>query len=441
MSGNFEIEVLDWLASEDHDPIERETLASVRIVAPNGTVLTEVQDTFAANTVRSSINVPAALLAEWFLVNWWRLRWEPLHEDASSAEWRFAHSTISIGEGYAWPDLSFSSDGELVHLRLDAERSAKRSSIRFLRSVEVDLAPAVFEHAIDSFVSTVEGRVTARLTGNRELSDLRSELWEERNNPEVAEACKLQALAGIDPGAEPVGWMQRAFALVESAGKCASQEILAVTPTLSRGLDDAELAVGAMRQSPVHVDLEWISKHLGGQSAASSKQARPWMRGVETARRLRSGLGFPSGPVSKEALQDLLKAKLPLPPVFGTNPKLLGGYRHSNGSHTSVVTRHSQETAQRFDIARLIASAAAQPSAEAVLAVSRTYTAHQKFQRAFASEFLCPWDELRDFVETHGTDFEALEDAAQYFQVSPLLVQTTLVNNRMLPRAILPART
>ena len=53
----------------------------------------------------------------------------------------------------------------------------------------------------------------------------------------------------------------------------------------------------------------------------------------------------------------------------------------------------------------------------------------QKFERSFATEFLCPWAELDD-----ATDEDVLEDVAERYGVSPLLVRTSLVNKGKIPR-------
>ena len=55
-------------------------------------------------------------------------------------------------------------------------------------------------------------------------------------------------------------------------------------------------------------------------------------------------------------------------------------------------------------------------------------TARQKFQRAFAAEFLCPISALVEFL---GEDYSetAIEDAAEHFQVGQRTVESLLVNN------------
>ncbi len=59
-----------------------------------------------------------------------------------------------------------------------------------------------------------------------------------------------------------------------------------------------------------------------------------------------------------------------------------------------------------------------------------THTARQQSQRAFAAEFLCPIASLQSVLQGDLSDAR-LDDAADYFQVSELIVRRQLVNNRV----------
>ena len=68
-----------------------------------------------------------------------------------------------------------------------------------------------------------------------------------------------------------------------------------------------------------------------------------------------------------------------------------------------------------------------------LLPISRSNTAAQKYARAFAAERLCPWAELDAFTREKGIDVDAIDDAAEHFQVSPLLIAAILVKKDRLP--------
>jgi hypothetical protein len=97
-------------------------------------------------------------------------------------------------------------------------------------------------------------------------------------------------------------------------------------------------------------------------------------------------------------------------------------------------------TSRRFALARLIADHLTAHKEDHLLPATGVYTQRQKFQRAFAQEFLCPFMAFRDYLGGGRPDDETIEEAASYFQVSPLMIRSTLVNKGMLEREILSER-
>lgn len=428
----LEFNIDGWLTSSLGDPLEKETLGYLRIAAgPNHFPVTEVDDTLAG-TVRPHIAVPAYLVARWLLVHWWRLRWEPLHE-RPSLDWLHAHSLAAIGGGYAWPALTFSSDGEFIHLRQEAEASPDASAIRYLRDVALDVPAADFERAVERFLDKIETRLAARVPDARELSELREELRQERSAAELSGACKLQALAGLDPGSAADDWLRAANALVVRAGRNAAEEVLAVVPTLQGGLQTADATISAMRDSAVTVKLPSAAP----VRAPTAPAEVPWVRGVELAHQFRVQQGIPSGPISRELYQQLLGVRMPLPRSSWTGQRhLLGGYRNgTTDGRTALLVTKAREDSQRFYLARLIGAALTSSADQHVLPVSDAGTAFQKLERSFAQEFLCPWEELDAFTDESGTGDDGIAEAAERYMVSERLVLSTLVNREKIPRS------
>ena len=62
-------------------------------------------------------------------------------------------------------------------------------------------------------------------------------------------------------------------------------------------------------------------------------------------------------------------------------------------------------------------------------------TVRQKFQRAFAQEFLCPYWDLIEWMNTTSPNDETMEAATEHFDVSSLLVNTVMVNHSHRPRS------
>ena len=107
------------------EPVEDEaTLSEIRIEADD-TILTQVWD-LETRQVRNGANLSAYRLAEWLTWNWWRLRWEPAHQNAQrdrSVDWRQAHEIAGIGRGWLWPNVTIRSDG--LRVEFDARPSSE----------------------------------------------------------------------------------------------------------------------------------------------------------------------------------------------------------------------------------------------------------------------------------------------------------------------------
>jgi len=428
---DLEFKVNGWVSSDLLDPAERETLASFTITAGERLApVTEVND-LLAHTVREYIHVPAYLVARWLVVHWWRLRWEPRPE-VPTWGWLQSHSLSAISSDYAWPSVTFASDGHFIHLLGRAEPISDVAAVRYLRSVDVRIPVHAFEKAIDAFLDVVEMRLASRVPAERELAELRAELREERCDAALSRQCRLQALAGFDPGAADAAWLHAAQELATEAGPVAGDEVIAASPRLSGQLDGARRAIDAMRTSRCFVQLPPRFDMSLPQGAEF-----PWQRGQRLAAALRRKLGWTSGPIGTRDLESVLDIKLPVPATYRERV-LIGAYTdHAVGS-TSVLVASPRLANQRFFFSRLIAAALVMGPADRVLPVSDVGTSLQKLERAFAQELLCPWAELDAFTTEKGTDEEGVLEAAEYFGVSEYVILTALVNNGKVSRSRLP---
>lgn len=425
---------LAWLPIAADDPRERATFASFTIVAgPDQIPITEVDDVLA-QTVRRDIRVPIFPLAQWLVVNWWRLRWEP-RTDATSPTWLRAHSLAAVSTDVPWPALHLTSDGAFIQLEARAERVRDVAAVRYLREVDLNVPADHFERAVDGFLAQLDARIASCIPGDRDLADLIAELRDERTDPTLARACKLQALAGFDPGVAPPAWLRRATALADEAGRATGDEVVAAMPTLRGGLSGAIDAIDAMKRSTIDVQLAWRDS-----GAAGPIRELPWQRGRRLAAAFRAAHGGGDGPIPTAMLESWLDVRLPLP-VSTTiaDRALTGGYRNgvANG-RTRVLVTTSRVDNQRFYLGRLIGAALVSSPDDHVLPVTNAATAFQKFERSFAQELLCPWAALDEYTNSHGTDDDGIAAAADHFAVSEHLVLAALVNNGKLGRNRLP---
>jgi len=100
-------------------------------------------------------------------------------------------------------------------------------------------------------------------------------------------------------------------------------------------------------------------------------------------------------------------------------------------NHYKFIPRKKHPIAKRFELARFLGDYLLTEQPGQWLASTDLSTSRQKYQRAFAAEFLCPIATLREFLQEDYSE-TAIEDAAEYFQVSSTTVESMLVNNGLL---------
>lgn len=425
---------LAWLPMTADDPRDRATFASLTITAGRERVpVTEVDDAIA-QTVRRDIRVPTIPLARWLVVNWWRLRWEP-RADKLSSTWLRVHSMAAVSTDVPWPALHITSDGAFIQLEARAERIRDVAAVRYLRDVDLSVPAHHFERAVDGFLAQLDARIASCVPGDHDLADLIAELREERTDPLLARACKLQALAGFDPGVAPPAWIRSATSLADDAGRSTGDEVVAAIPTLRGGLTGASEAIEAMKRSTIDIGLPTVGNPPDGPDTEL-----PWQRGRRLAALFRVAHDVVDGPVSTDVLEQWLGVRLPLPASTAVADRgLTGGYRNGAAKgRTRVVVTTSRIDNQRFYLGRLIGAALVSSPDDHVLPVTNAATAFQKFERSFAQELLCPWNALDEYTDEHGTDDDGIAAAADYFTVSQHLVLSALVNNGKLGRHRLP---
>jgi hypothetical protein len=172
----------------------------------------------------------------------------------------------------------------------------------------------------------------------------------------------------------------------------------------------------------------------------------PWEQAVHDAQALRRVMGNVRYPMTSESLYALLglsatavpswSASTARPPVAVAMP--------TNGHALKFVPRRRSPIGQRFELARFLGEYL-RPSSDKShwLASTDLKTSRQKYQRAFAAEFLCPIDSLTSFLNGDFSSY-AVEEAAYQFDVSEQTVTSLLLNNGYIHRdwsETLPYRT
>ena len=410
----------EWFG-EAGDSAESAAFAEVSI-SVGGIRATEVYDAFA-KTVRPSVRLSAFELAQWFAFNWWRLLWEP---ESNGYSWDASHKVGNAGGGFIWPNLSFSSDWQSVLVSARPTVPWDAEPIRYLNRLDEPMAIADFEREIGDFVDRTVARLASVGSAESELSVLWDEVNAERRDTETANRRILEACMGYDPDEAPDGLLDSVLRRLGAHGESVVREVAAEhkgdSVSYVNLVQESAMKSGMVAFAPNLVDIRFARVSAGSDI--------PWVQAESTAQAARGIWGLPA-PVSDRALCDLLgisqSAFSAVPDSAGM--RLTAGVRDagaSGGFRVALTAKHPHS--RRFGLARLLADHIIAADGDALLPATRQKTRRQKFQRAFAREFLCPFNGLREFLGDDSPSVETIQDAADHFNVSPFAVQAALVD-------------
>lgn len=421
---DFAIE-FDWMESNSADEISKNFSAAIGL-SLNGQYLTRVED-FEAKTNRDCVRASAWQLALWFAANWWRLRWEPETKNSrQNPDWCVSHSIAGAGGGYIWPNAFFISDGNDIGVSITPQNRAPAfETIRYMNAVSGRVSAREFENKAGQFINAVLSRAGSIKTKDSALPDLWNEIQNERRNPALAYQRKMEALAGYDPDNAPESLLRLLLEDVPPFGKTALEEIAA------DARENTEAAIASMRK----ITKGGATITMPEADMPIPETGEPWRQGELLAQGLRAKLGRTPGRMDNKTLAGILEARPDFLANGSTSDAWMPFARRDDAPNTyQFFTNKKHSRSKRFALARVMADHLAFKNKEALRPATDTGTHRQKLQRAFAQEFLCPSRELIEMVGANATDDETINDAADYFDVSPQLVTTTLVNKGMLDR-------
>jgi hypothetical protein len=437
MSDKMRIE-FEWLDRQFGSEIDRAFFATISL-AIGEKHLTRVEDLWA-KTVRNHIRGSIFHLATWFAANWWRLPWEPAPpQRAKDTDWRLAHNMAAAGGGYVWPSAVFDSDGD--YLEVSSTPNADGIAfepIRYIDQIGARITAVEFEQRVDEFMEKILSRSESLCLQDEDLRGLWAEVLAERRNPKVYQRRKLEAMAGFDPDAAPDELLEElledqeqlgenAVAEVAAEAREAAGETLKVIRDLSRS--SSEPTRGGFRASVPALEVP---------RAVAENGDHPWQAAANLARHARERWGLGKQAINNQALADLLGTQSSIFDDGSTvETHMPLGLRAESSASLDIYFSRPYNTTRRFAVSRLLGDYLNSSNSEKLLPATHAKTSRQKFQRAFAQEFLCPIDALLGKIQTVQPDEDDIAEAAKYFDVSPLMVRTTLVNKGVLEREAL----
>jgi hypothetical protein len=421
----------EWLSAGGDEPVFRETSGQFSLYIDD-ICLTRNEDIWS-KTVRDSVLVSSYPLAMWLASSWWRLNWEPLPNPSiqPSLDWRMAHEMGAANHGFVWPRVLFASDGEYISVWAEAS-STLGQSVTYLSGLDnpKSLQVSEFQRGLDGFIGTVLNRLRAVGCADTELASLWELILEDRADQSATHARRLEAQMGFDPDECPDDVIAQALAIQSQTGESAMAELAPIFGKRDEGAALGEItrlgAINGMRGKP-----QVEASALGQMKAV----AAPWQRGVEAAKQLRAQIGNADEPISNATLLSLLGLTEGQVEQWSSPSRLSAAVATpTNHEYFNFVPRKRHPVAKRFEFARFLGDSVRETTGSTDWLTSTDLaTSRQKYQRAFAAEFLCPVQSLVNFLEEDFFE-SALEEAADHFDVSEQTVEALLINNGYLSR-------
>jgi hypothetical protein len=420
----------NWLAAGNDAPEFHQTMGMFGLQVGDIS-LTQNEDIFS-RSIRDTVLVSAYPLANWLAASWWRLMYEALPANGMQPEleWRLAHELGAANHGFVWPQIMFASDREVMQVWALPSRADIEQSVRYINGLNgpSSLSLTDFESKAASFINLVIARLEARGIPDTALSNLWKEIIEERDDPKVAKMRRLEAEMGFDPDECPDDVMKLAVELNEKMGNATLSEL---APVYGKCATEASL---------FDLDNMLNSKGIvGTPNVPSPKTGRrkqgmpPWQRAVEDARHIRQTIGTVAEKISNKVLCDLLGIQASEIDHWISNKIDRAAFAvPASNKQFHFHPRKKHPLAKRFELARFIGDILqSRESDKPWLASTDVSTSRQKYQRAFAAEFLCPIQDLTEFLDNDFSE-DAIEDAAQHFEVSVNTATSLLLNNGLI---------
>jgi hypothetical protein len=408
----------DWLTSGNDAPEIRQTMGMFGLKVGEIS-LTRNEDTWS-QTIRDSVLVSAYPLATWLASSWWRLLYEPLPPTGTrpSVSWKMAHELTAANQGFIWPRVILASDTELMQIWSTPSNAVEQQSVRYINSLyrpfPVNLLE--FEETAKAFIESVLSRLDATGVSDTPLAGLWQEVHEELTDPYASQYRRREAELGFDPDECPEAFVQDALTLVEKMG---GETFSEVAPVYSKDMLEAGLLSTTIDELIQESGLDGKPEVSVDHSALQEFSKVPWQKANKLATLLRDKIDLKEEPVTDDQLYDLLGLHKNEYEAFDPPPKRRASVAvPSEQTGFKFHTRKRHPIAKRFELARFIGDHLLRENhGESWLANTDLRTSRQKYQRAFAAEFLCPLSSLCAYLENDYSE-SAIEDASEHFKVS-----------------------
>ena len=419
-----------WVASSSGALEFRHTTAQLEFIV-NGTCLTRNENIWS-QSVQDGVTVPTYPLALWLLNSWWRLLYEPLPPKGLPAiDWRMAHEIGAANHGIVWPKIIFASDSQTIQIWASHFDPGPLQSVRYINGLPrgESISISEFKNSVFDFISVVDCKLGAVGISNSDLSELVKIIQEEQEDDHQSKYRRLEAIMGFDPDECPPDAMIYASELGCKIGLSTLDELAPLygkraTAAPLREIEQFASSDGVIGQ-PTFTRLEYPPSPTGHRPA--------WQSAVNDARTIRAQIGNERCPINTHGLYELLGI------ASNDMDKWSPHVRRSvsvgiplTSDKIKFVPRKSHPISKRFELSRYIGDINYVNMGN-WFTTTDLRTHRQKYQRAFAAEFLCPIVGLTDYLNNDFSD-EAIDEASEYFDVSQQTINSLLANNHLIEK-------
>jgi hypothetical protein len=410
-------------------PVLARTWARIEI-AIGDTCVTTVLDRQTGGT-RAGVYGPTFVVAEWIVRNFWFLLWESVSGPAPTSAWLRRHSLAAAREGTSLPRLEcFRDESKIVTKWARDERGVR--PVTFIEAGNAELEPAAVQAKLVDFVDLVLERV--RALDHPDVVALRED-WRAITSATGDDllVCKRAARMGLDAYEPDEVSDDLASLLTDGVGRLPTptgDDLLDAAVAPEKFAASIATVADAVRADPGPAPK--VTKGTPRFDLGHSKPvSTPYEHGYTLADALRRKLNqSPDGPFDMQrALASLHWGDVHQPQESWTsldhNVKAAVGM--SPAGTPCLVARPVRATSGRFLVARGLYALLSGATAAAPRLLTNSGTRLQSASRAFAAELLAPAAALRARVRGR-LDEERLDDLAQEFGVSPMVIQYQLEN-------------
>lgn len=395
--------------------------------------------------------VSAYYAAEWMAWNYWRLCYEPYptsdsfaktHDDENDTEqlvhWATRHNLSGIGNGYAWPNITISSDGLKVLIKSTRTKNNKGVfKYEGAKTLSVPLEELI--SAISSFVENTIDHLKDAKVRESSLHEIWKAVRDEIDDDYLHRYRRIEAMLGFDPDEGDVGLIKRHLSDIRKSDEETVQELASYNKGAGLHTENGNGGVAID-------DLQDMARRYGRDSSQNDAfrlppsslpadqygQIAAYRFGQKLAKATRRKEALNGSAVSSERLASM--AAIPAKTLARDDdspdvPMSFSIGEQQTGSE-KVVFKHRMERDRRFAVARIIGDRLLDDEARLFHLVVDSATYRQKVQRAFAAELLSPENELKTMLGPNpkydNIEKEHIGKLADHFNVS-----TSVIHNRI----------